>query len=284
VVYSWSPGGQTNTTITVKPSSTTTYYITVRDTIGHCFKEDSVTVTVNPIPVASITGNTYICNGNSTTLTASGGNSYLWSNGATNSIITVSPSSLTSYSVYVTQNGCTDSAYTSVFVNPLPVITACCDTSIMAGQSVQLTSSGGATYSWSPSSGLSCNNCPNPIASPNNTTTYILTVTSDSGCFSSETITVDVTCGQVFVPEAFSPNGDGQNDILYVRGDCIKTMQFDVFDRWGNKVFATDDKSIGWNGTYKGQPMNTGSYSYVVTATMFDGSNMIKKGSVALVR
>ena len=154
----------------------------------------------------------------------------------------------------------------------------------MYGQNVQLTSSGGTNYNWVPASGLSCANCPNPSASPAVTTTYTLTVSSDSGCSASTTITIEVSCGTVFVPEAFSPNGDGQNDYLYVRGDCIKDVDFIVFDRWGNKVFETTDKSIPWNGMYKGEVMNTGSYVYSLSATMYDGSSVTKKGNVTLVR
>jgi gliding motility-associated-like protein len=135
-----------------------------------------------------------------------------------------------------------------------------------------------------PTTGLNCANCFNPIASPTQNTTYTLTVTSDSGCTSTTSVTIDVSCGTVFVPDAFSPNGDGQNDYLYVRGDCIKIMNFKVFDRWGNKVFETTDKSIPWDGTFKGQPMNTATFVYYLDATTYDGNTITKKGNVALIR
>jgi len=131
--------------------------------------------------------------------------------------------------------------------------------------------------------GLDCSSCSTPIANPLQTTTYTVTVVSDSGCISYAEVTIDVTC-DVFVPKAFSPNNDGQNDELYVRGDCIKSLDFMVFDRWGNKVFETTDKNIPWDGRYKGEPMNTGSYVYYLTATLYDSSSIQKKGDVALVR
>lgn len=164
-----------------------------------------------------------------------------------------------------------------------PSITACCDTSIQVGQSVQLTSSGGVSYMWVPATGLSCTNCPDPSASPLTSTTYTLVV-SDSGCSAQQIITIDIGCGNLFIPDAFSPNGDGQNDELYVRDDCIRIMDFIIWDRWGNKVFETTDKNIGWDGKFKGQAMNTGTFVYLLTATMYDGSKVQKKGSIALVR
>lgn len=175
-----------------------------------------------------------------------------------------------------------DTAVKTIRINPSPA--ACCDSVIAFGGSVQLTTTNAVSYLWAPSAGLSCTNCPDPIASPQFTTTYTCTMVSDSGCALSQPITIDVLCGTVFVPDAFSPNNDGQNDCLYVRGDCIKTLDFMVFDRWGNKVFETTDKSIPWNGQCRGEAMNTGSYVYYLNATFYDGTTQTKKGNVALVR
>ncbi|HTA84250.1 MAG TPA: gliding motility-associated C-terminal domain-containing protein [Bacteroidia bacterium] len=92
------------------------------------------------------------------------------------------------------------------------------------------------------------------------------------------------TCTNIFVPDAFSPNKDGYNDVLYVRSDCIKTIDFILFDRWGEKIFETTSLNYGWDGTYKGQPMNTGSFVYYLKAQLYNGTSIEKKGSVALVR
>jgi gliding motility-associated-like protein len=284
VKYVWSQAGQTSASIQFTPANTATYFVTVTDTIGLCSITDSVSISVNPIPVVVIKGINAICNGNSTLLTASGGATYLWNTGSTADSVVVSPNSTSVYNVMVSQNGCKDSASSKVVVNPLPVVKPCCDTSILFGESVQLTSSGGSTYVWTPAQGLNCSTCSNPVASPATNTTYTLMVTSDSGCSVSQTITIDVSCGNIFIPDAFSPNNDGQNDYLYVRGDCIKTMQFEIFDRWGNKVFETTDKSIPWNGQCRGEAMNTGSYVYYLSATMYDGTTQTKKGNVTLVR
>jgi len=99
---------------------------------------------------------------------------------------------------------------------------------------------------------------------------------------SNDTIPCISSC--VYVPNAFSPNGDGHNDIEYVYGKCINTMDFIIFDRWGNKIFESENMHNGWDGTYKGQSMNTGSFAYYLTALLQDGTAVTKKGNIALVR
>jgi gliding motility-associated-like protein len=111
----------------------------------------------------------------------------------------------------------------------------------------------------------------------------MVTIKSDSNCIVTDPITIDVSCGDVFVPKAFSPNGDGQNDLLYARGACIATIEFVVFDRWGNKLFETTDKNTPWDGTSKGQPVNTGTYVYMLNATLNDGTSIHRKGNIELI-
>jgi gliding motility-associated-like protein len=91
-------------------------------------------------------------------------------------------------------------------------------------------------------------------------------------------------CNSLFIPDAFSPNNDGQNDIFYVRGNCIATMDISIYDRWGNKVFESRNQATGWDGTYNGKPMNTGTYMYSLKGTQFDGTLLDKRGSITLVR
>jgi gliding motility-associated-like protein len=231
-----------------------------------------------------ISGASSICFGQSVKLSASGGANYVWSNGATTDTITVTPNATSKFTVTISSDTCRARDSISVYVNPAPVIYACCDSSILQGQSVQLTSSGGGLYIWNPPVGLSCDLCASPIATPSQTTTYTLTVTSDSGCTTNELVTIDVSCGNVFVPDAFSPNNDGQNDVLYVRGYCISEADFVVYDRWGNKVFETTNISQGWDGKYKGEPENAGTYAYFLKASMSDGTSLTRKGNITLVR
>ena len=149
-----------------------------------------------------------------------------------------------------------------------------------------ITPNAGGKYSWSPSSGLSCTNCQNPIAGPIGTTTYTLQVTNDSGCVavSQITVTINYDCGEVFVPNGFSPNADGENDLECVYGRCIETIYFAIYDRWGEKVFDTSDPKQCWDGMFRGQAMNTASFVYYLNAKLVTGETLTKRGNINLVR
>ena len=184
--YVWN-NGATEASITVSPTATTTYNVTVTDGNG-CQASTSVTVTVHPLPIASISGDTEICNGATTRLTASGGTGYLWSTGATTYWIDVSPTATTTYNVTVTDgNGCHASASVTVTVNPLPTPNITGDTEICTGSSTSLTASGGTTYVWSNGAASS-----SITVSPTTTTTYNVTVTDGKGCQASTSVTVTV--------------------------------------------------------------------------------------------
>ena len=96
----------------------------------------------------------------------------------------------------------------------------------------------------------------------------------------------DVICEEpyVFVPNAFSPNGDGKNDVLYVRGEVITSVKFEVFDRWGEKVFSTTTLSDGWDGIFRGEPCEPGVYDYYLEVTCMGQKQFFKKGNVTLLR
>jgi gliding motility-associated-like protein len=281
--YQWNTGGAT-ASINVTPLVTTTYTVTVSD--GSCTATDNVTITVNTIPVPGVTGDTLICFGSSTTLTASGGNTYLWNTADTTAIIIVTPVTQTTYNVTVSNSGCTATANITIFISAPPTANAGNDTTINIGTSAQLDGSGGVTFSWSPAATLSCTACPDPVANPLSTTTYVLTVTDASGCTNVDTVivTVDMECGEVFVPNAFSPNSDGQNEFECVYGNCIKEIEFAIFDRWGEKVFYTEDPKECWDGKYKEKDLNTGAFVYYMKAILYDGSEVKRQGNINLFR
>ena len=160
------------------------------------------------------------------------------------------------------------------------------DTCIRYGKSVQLFGIQANYYTWSPSTALSCTNCPNPIASPTVNTTYVLTGYNSSKCKYNDTLHVCVVqdCGEMFVPNAFSPNLDGVNDVLYVRGKCLKNLTFMIFNRWGEKVFETSDQRLGWDGTFNGELLNTAVFVYRLEGTTFDGNAFSQKGNITLIR
>ncbi len=112
-----------------------------------------------------------------------------------------------------------------------------------------------------------------------------LTVYNEGNCSSEYSIPICILeSTEFFIPDIFSPNKDGANDELFVRGNGIKEMRFMVYDRWGNKVFETSDQKIGWDGTYKGKDAEIGVYAYYLEATMFDDKKVSKKGDITLVR
>jgi gliding motility-associated-like protein len=168
--------------------------------------------------------------------------------------------------------------------SPSPV-SAGSDHTIFIGQSTSITVSGSGTYSWTPPGSLSCDDCQSPTASPLVTTTYIVSLVDSNGCASSDTITVIVLEEyDLFVPNAFSPNGDGHNDILYVRGTGVEWVTLRVYDRVGEKVWETHDLMQGWDGNYHGAPMNTGIFVYYLEAKMYSGETIKKEGDITLVR
>lgn len=159
--------------------------------------------------------------------------------------------------------------------------------------SVQVTPANGAyTYLWSPDDQLSCNNCPSPIASPDQTTLYQVLVTNASGCTDSAQVQLNVIIPRrVFAPNAFSPNDDGVNDAFTLFSDegVFEIESFEVFDRWGEQVFLRNnfqpnEVSLGWNGKFRGQLAPGGLYVFVAVVVFDDGASERYQGSFSLVR
>lgn len=165
---------------------------------------------------------------------------------------------------------------------------------IKNGEEIQLSASGGDSYSWSPLNGLSCTGCPNPFASPQNTTTYIITITDTiSGCFDLDTITIivideeDTTMNLVFdtlfVPNAFSPNGDNVNDLLSISLKFIKEMQMNIYDRAGTLLVELNESSLIWDGIYNGNLLPVGVYIYYIRYTSLDNQFHTAKGNITIL-
>jgi gliding motility-associated-like protein len=168
-------------------------------------------------------------------------------------------------------------------------------TTIELGTSTTLNagySSGTLYYSWTaiPSESIECPTCSAIEVNPQQNTYYIVKASNGFGCFDYDTILVKVEkiCGEVFIPTAFSPNGDKINDNALVKNnDCIRSIVFSIFDRWGEKVFYTEDPAVaakGWDGNYKGQPMDAGVFVYYVDIVLSDNTVFSQKGNITLVR
>ncbi len=200
-VYDWSPAlglSATNTANpTANPTTTTTYTVTVTNGDG-CTATDDITINVSENPTANAGSDVSICAGSNTTLNASGGSTYQWSptTGLSNSSIAnpiVNPTTTTTYTVTVSNaNGCTATDNVTINVPESVIANAGSDVFICAGSNTILNASGGSTYQWSPTTGLSNLSIANPIANPTNTTTYTVTVSNANGCTATDNITVNV--------------------------------------------------------------------------------------------
>lgn len=160
---------------------------------------------------------------------------------------------------------------------------------VLPGETSTLTANPpGFSYSWSPTTGLSNPNGQVTQATVEQTTDYTVSVT-DGICTQSSTVTVKVlavACKEPFlyVPNAFTPNGDGENDILYVRSAITTEILFRVFDRWGELVFETTTLSKGWDGTFRGKLLDPDTYDYYLEAICTGGEQSIIKGNITLMR
>ncbi len=192
-------------------------------------------------------------------------------------------------------SGCTDTTTKPLLVNPLPLITIPGPQTTLVGTPVLLPATYVntiITYSWLPTLGLSCTDCPQPEANPKFNTVYTVTAVDDNNCKNTGQVQVIVLCkgANVFVPNTFSPNGDGFNDVFYVRGRGLaRVKSLRIYNRWGETVFerinfGVNDPSVGWDGTYKGQKLSPDVYVYQVDV-FCDNSDTIRfDGSITLIR
>ncbi len=190
--------------------------------------------------------------------------------------------------------GCKDMATHALTVAPLPVITTQNAVIPVGGEIVMPVSysSGISHYTWTPPDGLSCTNCPAPLAKPKLTTTYHIQVTDSNTCSNTADITVEVVCKteNYFVPNTFSPNGDGMNDVFYPRGRGLASVQsMKIYNRWGQLVFdrrnfSANDPAKGWNGKMGSQELPPDVYVYMVEFICENSQIVPMKGNVTLIR
>lgn len=287
--YQWFPptglSSAVSATVTVNVPSSVTYTL-IGYSPGGCNDTLVVPVIVNTIPFATTSPDDTICENSSVTVTASGGNSYLWNTGNTNAAFTITPPVTTIYSVTVSNGLCSDTADILITVLNSPAADAGNNSTIILGNSTSLSATGGVNYQWSPVNALSCDTCSNPMAAPSVTTTYYVTVTDEYGCtaIDSVIVMVDLQCGGYFIPNVFSPNNDGQNDIFYPFVKCAKQINFSVYNRWGEKLFETNTINHGWDGFAKGKEADSGIYIYNLVVLLDNGEQLVKTGNVTLIR
>ena len=182
-------------------------------------------------------------------------------------------------------NGCVGSDTSIIVVNKAEA-NAGNDTIVLPNTVFQLQGSGGNDYTWSPANGLNSTSVSNPTGHVANDTRYFLTVKTIEGCVDTSSVQVTIFNGSaVFVPTAFTPNGDGINDLLkpYLVG--IKTLYyFTIYNRWGQKIFSTNNKNAGWNGYFNGVPSTGNTFVWVLKAVDIIGKEYNLKGAFILIK
>ncbi|HUC82999.1 MAG TPA: gliding motility-associated C-terminal domain-containing protein, partial [Flavisolibacter sp.] len=195
----------------------------------------------------------------------------------------------------VNSSGCKDTEIKRLLVNPLPTVKLPATLTTRTGTPVQIPATyfgGVVNYTWTNGESLNCTTCPEPVASPKFNTNYRVDFIDSNGCRNNGNVQVVVFCNNdnVFVPNTFSPNGDGSNDVFYVRGkglSRVKTLR--IFNRWGQVVFekanfAVNDASAGWNGSYNGAKPVADVYVYQLEIWC-DNSTVVKfEGNIALIQ
>jgi len=282
--YLWNTSS-TNSSITSFPTVPTSYSVIA--TIGSCKDTANFTVNVSAVPVANAGQDTSLCEGNSVTLNGTGGNNYLWNTGASTASVFVFPTMSTLYSMTTSIGSCVDTDQVMIIINQAPFVATSGNITIAYGTSTTLSANTGVgnTYLWSSALGLSCNTCPNPLATPTLTTKYYVTVTDANGCTAIDSliIVVDILCPELFVPTAFSPNDDGQNDVFSIKGNCFKTFLITIYDRWGAKVFESTNPTFEWDGKFKSKELDTDVFVYKIEGIL-TGDEISLKGNISLIR
>jgi gliding motility-associated-like protein len=303
--YVWSPALGLSCTNCPSPLATPNaekYYYVTGTSSQNCTNIDSVKVGVRfPFKLVASRGDT-LCVGQSATLSASNAATYVWSpnaglNTTTGPTVTAAPNTTTNYMVIgIDDKNCfKDTAYFPVKVFPIPTVSAGLDKVINVGKSVILT----PTYSgdvtsviWTPNTWVVNNTFPSITVKPNQNTEYKVSVSNLGGCTSSDLVNVNVLCdgANFFIPNTFSPNADGANDVFYPRGTGLFTIkQARIFNRWGEEVYAkysfkANDATQGWDGTFKGQKLLSDVFVYLFEIQCDNNTTLVYKGNITLIK
>lgn len=303
--YSWTPSKYLSCTDcaspVIRPDSAIQYYVEGTNGKG-CVSLDSVSVSVKYPFSLEFSKSDTLCVGRSVKLFAKGTDVYTWSpaqglDNPSSDSPTASPDSSTTYQVIGSDSkGCfKDTAYVPVKVFPVPVVNAGSDQTINVGRETVITPtlSGDVTQiEWTPSIGIVSQGYPSITVKPTQSIEYTLRAKNAGGCMAEDKVSVYVLCNNsnIFVPNTFSPNGDGNNDIFYPRGSGVFNIQnLKIFNRWGEVVFdksnfKANDAAAGWDGTFKGQPLPADVFVYMLQVICDNNSTLTFKGNITLLR
>jgi len=297
-IVRWSPGTLLSDSTVKSPlayiSENITYHLSVTDKYG-CAHRDSAEITLSLRDPKIIPTDTTICFGERVPLIATGGVEYLWLAADPSSLTCLdcatthaAPKETSIYQVVISdQYHCADTLASVVNVNPLPPVDILEENMVVKyGTELTLHGDGAYLYSWSPSGKVSDPYGTAPTTRITEPITFYLSGIDKNGCrnIDSVTITPDYT-DKIFIPTAFTPNGDGRNDIFKAGSVSFQKLQeFRIFNRWGQQVFYTTDINDGWDGSFNGVPQNPGVYYYIIRLAYPGGKVEVYKGDVTLIR
>ena len=297
--FVWTPSTYLSSSTIKNPivtSSAPSITYTVVGNIGKCQSQDQITIKTAPTPIADAGKDTIICFGDPALLQATGGSIYTWtptqyltaSNIANPKVIGLS--SATQFKVVVSDTlGCIKTSIDSVIVSVDAIFQAYAgrDTSVVINEPVALNGTGGVTYLWQPATWLNNPTIANPIATPKENITYQLTAISKGGCKAMDEIQINVykIAPGFYVPSGFTPNNDGNNDVIRPILMGMRSLKlFRIYNRWGQLLFTTSEKGKGWDGTFKGSQQDPGTFVWMAEGVTYLGENLKKQGTVVLLR
>lgn len=295
--YSWTPHATISSLnqnqIVVTPTVTTTYSVNAVNSYSaiECAEQARITIVVAPQVVAAVSPNVAICKGEKASFTASGGTNYNWSpadglNTTTSSSVVSSATSNMIYTVSVTKPGyCSDIATTTLTVHDLPKINAGKDTTYNIDDKMLITAEGTGSIVWIGGDNITCKDCPQTQIYPKRDACYIAEATNEFGCKVSDQVCITITKNWgIYIPNSFTPNGDGLNDVFQVYGNSLLEIKMDIYDRWGKLMFTSSNIEQSWDGTFKNVPCELGIYNYRIVYKGVDNKSNEKTGSIALIR
>ncbi len=296
--YAWSPltglsNLQNPTMVTASPSVSTNYTLTGSNSLGsvNCPFTKEILIEVVPNVTATATYSAEICKGQSTRIIAYGGNTYMWlpTQGVSASDVSdiyVTPEATTIYTAFVSNSGnCGSTATVLVKVNPIPLVSAGEDFVSNVDEPMYLKASSNGTITWVFGEGVLCASCPNSQIMPKKSGCYVIEAVNNYNCKSRDEVCVEVTTDyNIYIPNVFTPNDDGMNDVFLVYGTGLSKFEMTIFDRWGEKLFTSKEQLQGWDGMYKGVLSKQDAYTYQVTYTSLDGKKHTKTGHVTLLK
>ncbi len=304
--YVWQPAQNLSCSTCSNPVATananTKYFVTGTSSDG-CNHTDSIQLIVQqPFRIQTRRYDDTICVGETIEFNVTGADRYEWTptDGLSNPQSNqprANPEQTTRYRIIGKDihNCFADTAYLPVMVYPYPLINAGDDRTVNPGTSFQLStlfSSDVNQWTWTPADDLSCNRCPAPVVTPSFNRTYRITVANPGGCSASDEVEIRLSCdnSNLNLPNAFTPNNDGLNDVLYPKSNGIYSIQsFVIYNRNGEVVFRNGNfmpnvRSAGWNGMFKGMPAAAGTYVYEIVC-ICNNNNMLRfNGNITLIR